>query len=714
MTNFKKQTQNLFYLIFSILLIFSIFLIETEYKYALFSIWQLFLLFYIYFFEIKLQLKKDILIFFLFITSLILSTLNSTIFYLSLDKLLFYLVSFSIYLFFRSAPSKLINKEKISKSLLLVTSLTNSFVIVANFLDNIKNAFPGMNILVNTYGHNHYSAFLLLIIPIIWESLLKKKNLANIFLIISSYLILFISMGRVALFIGLIQIVLLIAIKNSIISNQKNSRLIKILLTFLSISIVSFLLIGFFTEKTTCPFSGKENLEKICQPITSNDRRKYWKKAILMSKGKVIFGYGLNTFFYSERLLPTEEVTGTSYSHNIFIHLLVEAGVFSAALFLLFFINFYQNVKNSERKSEDCFLLIAISSSLLNACLDFDFNFFVIFVITLIFIAIYFDKKKNIKAKTSLFPINILVLLITIILLINHLLGLYFLKRNETEKTTKLIANHYIKKEITNKTLPAEQDLYERLFKQYQNDYSVLTNIYQRKNIDQKLKSQIAVKLVDINLMQLIKIISFSDLEPQTQNIIIQKLLDEIELGLDLTIEGFLTWNEKINISDDLFKIAEINYLNNNLKESNNAYKLAIYFNQGVLTENKISLLEENDLNKALNFLKETNINPQYFYDYEFAFTNIINNVLSYLFYKEDFNNFYLIANKYKLFENHNSQFKKDQSFYLLKNFIDNYQNNKQKNELKKMRNSYKKSNIWERLDYEYRESPFILNEIFL
>ena len=647
----KRQTvvNELFYILFFTLFTLSIFLVETEYLYYLFFSWSLFFFYFSKKWGLKLKFNPELLLLSIFNLLITISTYFSKLPYLSIDKLIFYFLSFESFIFFRFISKKQLNKKKFFHYFSLLSLLLNIFVIILTFNSQLNNIFPGMNILVRTYGHNHYSSFLLISIPIFWWQLDQKENLLSKFLIISSYLIMFISLGRIALLISFIQflgIIYFIYQKNKVKKiNLLNSFIKVVLFTFSLVILIFFLLSSSLIKKENCLSELKLKNKQLCQPILENSRKEYWQKAIEISKKNLTWGYGLKTFPYADRKINPQQITKTSYAHNIFLNTAAEAGITaSLILFSFFIIALKKSLENIKKEKLNYFLYISILGSTLNSLIDFDFNFFVIFNLTLIFIALSLRKKEIKKINSKL--IFILILIINTIIFANYQISKILVNNSKHKHALKLIPNPQLKKEFIRSNSKLSNKEYLYLLEIYKNDYFFLSEFSQKPFIDDDLKRKSFIYLLESAPYNFIQIIDFEKIELNSSNKIIEEIEKKISVELNPYNEYLISYEQRIKLAKQIFAIAETNYKNNKLKEAATAYQIAIKFDQYIMAQRQASFLNEKDLAKSKEFLSLLTIRAEEMHQYFYQYMNLYEETLIYLLKEDSLKDFYNLSEK--------------------------------------------------------------------
>ena len=163
----KSNIFLLFFAFFQILIFFSL---STGYEFIVLSLFVAFLLFYFWFFRLKIVFDTKIallwmgLILFLLISSIFTHSLP-----LSLDAMIFHILSVVIFIFFRSlGESKIISKSDLTSTFLLVGLVLSAFFIVFFSFPDLSEFLPAVNIFTTKHGHSHFAALLLMLIPLGW------------------------------------------------------------------------------------------------------------------------------------------------------------------------------------------------------------------------------------------------------------------------------------------------------------------------------------------------------------------------------------------------------------------------------------------------------------------------------------------------------------------------------------------------------------------
>lgn len=440
-----KHTQNklLFFLLFDVLLILLFLFSGTFLSIYIIGLSSILFLFYFKWLDFsKISfLKKIFLAWLVFIISLFLSSLFTNSIPLTLDQVIFYIFSFNFFSFFSLTSKKELNKNIMLFSIFPVMLVMNFFSLILFFFKNTAELIPGMNLLYSTYGHNHFGSLLIMIIPVCWFYLVefwnKKEKQSALFisgLLLLSIINLLISFGRVLVFIGFLEIMLLgfLYYKNFISKNL----LFKITYIFFSlffIFILSFKLIisvlPFFNLNYSCESLIHHDLRrKICKPLSQEARFHYWKTGLISIKDNWLFGYGPGTYSLINTKYNQTLYSNSAYAHNAYLQTFAESGIF---VFISFTVLMILNILTSLKKigfklflkkaSLESSLFIGLLAIYIDALFDFDWSFLGVFVLTLLFIAIIINSPEKNNREKNKFD-NLFYYLIRVIFVVSNLL----------------------------------------------------------------------------------------------------------------------------------------------------------------------------------------------------------------------------------------------------------------------------------------------------
>jgi O-antigen ligase len=435
----KSNIFLLFFAFFQILIFFSL---STGYEFIVLSLFVAFLLFYFWFFRLKIVFDTKIallwmgLILFLLISSIFTHSLP-----LSLDAMIFHILSVVIFIFFRSlGESKIISKSDLTSTFLLVGLVLSAFFIVFFSFPDLSEFLPAVNIFTTKHGHSHFAALLLMLIPLGWWFSFSGKHKFFHYkgsVLVLFYVLLVFTFGRFSIFLSLLQLPF-------IYQFVKKEKIKKIYLCLVgAILIFTLIVVGIFSKNSSENCAVHEFRSQICKPISKEVRPEYLKQSWLSFKSYPLFGYGPGTFSLITKKFNVIAQYSSVYAHNVFIQIFSESGLFVGIIyvFLIFFL--YKNMmsifKIKNLHSENYFIFLGLVSLLLNSLMDFDWNLFAIYQMTIIFIAVILWDYQQHGYKEFLFKTDTFIKFIWLILtallvflgFINILTKLLILKAND-------------------------------------------------------------------------------------------------------------------------------------------------------------------------------------------------------------------------------------------------------------------------------------------
>lgn len=674
----RAYLEESFYPIFFLLFILSFFLIEGEYKFYLFSLWAIFFLFFNFTLHEKMprhqgsHLKdyvfpRHILFAFFLSGFFLLNVFLSTNIPLSMEKLLFYLVSLSSFVFFSLFARFDFKPKLFFYYLSILTLVLNVLVLLLNFHQEQQNLFSGMNLLVRSYGHNHYAAFLLLVVPVFWwQILFSKRNetkndensivLFSAVLLISSYIVIILSLARLVLWVSLVQLCLIFITNKKVFLSLKISGFV---LATAKILIFAFLSMGIFFLLLAVPLNQEgENLcplifnhKEMCESLLQNDRFVYWQKAWLIFTENPFFGVGLKNFNFASRKFFINNRQITSYAHNIFLHNMAEGGIITGGFFLFFIAYlFYKSfmVVRSDISSMHKFLWLASLTSLLNAMFDFDWNFFIIFSLSLIYLAIIlqpisvYKKAQNEKIVRSYF---VVIAAVSLFFALSNAIVFVLNKKDRQD----LIIRYFPYMNIQVKELLVEGRLnkedFIKLYPIYKKNPDFLHAFAFSGGLDQKQKADLQIELANLSPFAFLKNIDFTEMDFVTAEKLAGKFI-EIGQGQDY-INNFddFDYMDQRNIALEFVGFADQAYLLNDARLASGFYQKAFLLNEYILHNKKAAFLEDEDFVRASIFLKEfKDFDSRNMHQYWYSYMAFYKKTLLYLFQNNQMEDFFLLS----------------------------------------------------------------------
>jgi len=314
-------------------------------------------------------------------------------------------------------------------------AITSFFLL---FFPEISQKIPAINLLFATYGHNHLGTLLILLAPLGGYIYIREKK--NIYLVLSVffYLSLFLSFGRILIFLAIIQALIfsIFLLKNKKIGKETS-------FIFRSIFYSGVLILGSFLivsrlDECSSLLSKVPYQEKICKNDPGpNVRYYYWSQAILSIKENPVFGSGVGTFEFSSYKFRQVSDLWSKYVHNDFLQTFSDSGIFAGLFFLLIMFFILKEVGFNKKEDEKYLLLIKLPliSFLIDILFDFNFNFFSLSLSFLVISSIFLKEKpaeKSISTDHVSKFLNISVLGVLFISIINFIIsGLIFFNKSE-------------------------------------------------------------------------------------------------------------------------------------------------------------------------------------------------------------------------------------------------------------------------------------------
>lgn len=670
---------NFFYPAFFSLFILSVFLIEGSLKFYLFSLWALF--FIVYYFYQKKNLNRVAqtpkLSFSIFLSLFIALIAIFNLFFsshlpLSLEKVIFYLVAIAGFIFFRKLNSKLIKVSLFLYYLSLSTLVLNFFVLFFTFANPEANLFTGMNLLIRSYGHNHYAAFLLLVLPVFWWQLLfaksesfaesKEIKILAITLLLSGYILIIFSLARLAMIIALVQLLLVFIINKKqllrSVHSELNQALIKsFLFSFTSIIIIFFIFSLPLNQKgeQLCPLIFKQ--KNICEPWLQNDRLMYWQKAWWVFSKEPVFGVGFKNFGFASRQLPIAGYSQTAYAHNIFLHNLAEGGVVFGGLFIFYIIYLFTvsfRVVRGSNKPLLRLLWLAGASSFINALFDFDWHFFIIFSLTLIFLALILREiGEPAKKQTSSFSIEKLTEIFLIFLLVGtSAMSLAFFRANQLRKNDRIdtlvkyfsLVDRQIRHSMNDKKLSAEN--FASLEKFYRLDSDFLQNFLEIEDLDSQKRIELLFSLAKLDPLSFVNEIKFDRFSPSEVSILVDEVIKVAQKHNFINNTLFFDYWRQRNLAVEFFSVANLAYDGGDSLLAAKLYHQAMVFNPHIFSDLKPVFLEEKSLDKLSSFLASfQNFNPESMSDF-LRYMDLYHRTLIFLYRENRLAEFYDLTDK--------------------------------------------------------------------
>lgn len=385
-------------------------------------------------------------------------------------------------------------REVVISSLLVVTSLFCAISAWLYMYREIAQKLSPMNMFYPTFGHNHLAEWLLLVLPLSWWMAIEKKKSLLYLVPISLTLGLWLSYGRIATSLGLLELVVIAFLYETRWKHQI-PRGLKIVVGLLFAGFVSVLVSGAIISTTNPSVCDNFHLQKLfCKTTELTNRTYYWQQALAIWKDNPIFGTGLGTFYNQSMKYVQTPGFQSAYAHNIVLQMLAETGVVGTIPFVLLFSYLLVRVTKNVVKAKNTLafmVLIAVYASYINALLDFSWSYKSIFFLTLLLIAMLLsvDRQSNSQVSIKHTQSNGLVTMFTIIcgVIAGIIAGSYLLVTVITSLQLTAypnqIPNRYMKylkqykKEYAKLAIAKSEDEKKELFRLYGTDQDVLREL---------------------------------------------------------------------------------------------------------------------------------------------------------------------------------------------------------------------------------------------
>ena len=292
------------------------------------------------------------------------------------------------------------------------------------------------------YGHSNLSDYLLFTLPISLSLFLKSKKNNQLFLggllsLLMISLILTFSRGAF-LTASFVSIVIIFLIKGT----SFKKRIFGCLTVF--VPIVFFLLITFFSYNDFGKNAFEVNpkgwlIKQAVKPEFDSARFTYWKQAVLGFFDRPIFGWGISNFDIVGLRFQNTKDSWSKFSHNYYLQILVESGVFAFLSFVAFLTFSIIKIYNKVLKQRNNPLMIGLFGSLLatsiHSFIDYDWQYPAIFLTFLAICANLIGFQENrIRIPRKILRIMFIFSIVTFGFLLLQLRGQYYLSQKNFKK----------------------------------------------------------------------------------------------------------------------------------------------------------------------------------------------------------------------------------------------------------------------------------------
>ncbi len=459
--------------------------------------------------------------FFLFLIGQIVSSFFTHSIPLSLQSVIFFSFGYLIFEFTVSFNDFDIERQVID-SILCATTVLMFLSILSLIYKPFSELLPGMNLLYHSFGHNHFAAVLLLVIPIAWQKasieIFKRGSHASWFLlpVVLSFYLLF-TFARVGIMIGLLELVCIFfllrrsVLKNDLIHVPKYTHIFFWIILSLFVAVIFFQLYysvsPLFMKRSICPTDSFRN--QLCKGINTELRWYYWQQAVSALRENLVFGYGPGTF----ELISTKyrQLAGikTSFAHNFYLNVFAESGLIVGSIFigLIFFMVketvqvIKDEIKNKKKWSYNPFLFLGLVGISINSIFDFDWHFIGIFVLTFIYVGLIIraGSNRSITSKLrSVFAVfSLLLKLFLISVSVVFFLSLMLINSGRMEIGLSIFPFFYHEKAIIEDWDSISPDLQKKLKLLYKNHSIFYFDLLSHSSESEKLAIRKKLQRID-------------------------------------------------------------------------------------------------------------------------------------------------------------------------------------------------------------------------
>jgi hypothetical protein len=509
--------------------------------------------------------------------------------------------------------------------------------------------------------------------PIFWWQLLfakdetwasgKEIRITSAVLLLSSYLLIIFSLARVVMIISLLQLLLIFFLNKKELFKSVHGQFYQALVKAFIFAFVVIIGLFFILSLPIKP-SGKQlcplvlSRKELCKPWVQNDRQRYWQKAWLIFIDKPLVGSGLKTFNFASRQFPMANYATTSYAHNIFLHNLAEGGLVFGGFFICYigylFYAAFKRVKGGGRPL-DQFLLLAAASSLLNALFDYDWNFFIIFNLTLIFLALILrhGEEPRLKVLKNLSKITKVVrtpFFVFLLLSGTFLSGAFFAaelfrSQNKIDLLVKYFPfmDRSIRRALADKKLSAEH--FTKLNYLYRFDPNLTSGLVMLDDAsaDQKITAWLA--LAELDPLFFVNQIDFSKFDPAQAKPLVDKFIATAQKYDFIDDVNLLDYWHQRNLAASLVNLGNQAYQDGEIDLAASFYKDALLLNEFALGIVTPIFLKETDLDSSAQFLLQfTAFDPESLDEKFYDYLGLYQNTLLHLYKQDRLEDFFILA----------------------------------------------------------------------
>ncbi len=395
--------------------------------------------FSIYLYKKRINWDKINLAFLSFLAFSNLATIFSSTFSRSFETLVLY---FAYFIYFLTARELSRKEGKLFKELLMLAilfpALILSFLSFYFLVAGQPPPFDTMNLLYANFGHNHVVDFLIFAFPVSLALFLKasrkKRRLGYgllSFIFLTSFIL---SFSRGGILMAILIIVLLKFLylrswrkedirKGDMQREEKGSTgVVNLSIILMELLLVFSLIFGtvgyYYLGKEKTKFSDIFWIRKAFRQLLISTRLEYWRQSLIAFSQRPFLGWGLDNFRYLSSIYHRGLNNWSWYSHNHFLQMFAETGIFGGLSFLCLILLLIKNLiyflcdsakggqaRSGRLKNSETGLSfgLAIGSvvSIVHSLFDYDWQFTSVFLFFWVIIAYLLNQPREARKESN-------------------------------------------------------------------------------------------------------------------------------------------------------------------------------------------------------------------------------------------------------------------------------------------------------------------------
>lgn len=234
------------------------------------------------------------------------------------------LSGYLLYRLFYDAASELTD-SMISRSLLVLTAAASVAALVFVALPGLQEALPSMNLVSRRFGHNHLADLLVLVFPLVWNTVSTLPMKQRVGAAILYVTLLLLTLARIAWVI-----VSLFSVVSMSIQHKRFAVGMVVAIVCVTIAAGG----GYFGRQWTAPDASVPTQDSsYMRPGSLSARLEYWRQAVDGFIARPITGNGPGTFSLVSFQHQRRPLSSSWFAHSQPLQALAEMGVLGAIVF---------------------------------------------------------------------------------------------------------------------------------------------------------------------------------------------------------------------------------------------------------------------------------------------------------------------------------------------------------------------------------------------